>query len=99
MRRGMRVTAYYRHPRQGETLLRPNDMYNALPSILHIKESQPKVACILLHRRDREGTFLIHHIQQASPRHGGDIMVKHGNGGIGAAHLVARLTQTGKSLW
>ena len=98
MRRGMRVTTHNRHPRQGQTLLWTNDMHNTLASILHIKEGQPKIAGILLHRRDREGTFLIDHIQHAPPRHGGDIMVKHGNGGIRAAHRNTGEAQARKRL-
>ena len=37
MRRGMRVAAHQGHARQRDTLLRANNMYNALASVVHVK--------------------------------------------------------------
>src|SRR5436305_14670652 len=44
MRGGMRVTTDKRHPWQGKTQLRSNNMHNTLMWIAHIKERQIEVA-------------------------------------------------------
>src|SRR5258708_39981479 len=86
MRRGMRVAAYERHARQRDTLLRANNMHNALASVVHVEESHTEIPGILLHSGDTHLTGLVYNIEHLAPADGRHIVIKHGNGGIGSAH-------------
>src|SRR6266568_5592604 len=98
MCRGVRVTTDNRHSRESNTLFRPDDMHNPLASISHIIKREAEVPCILLHRREAQGTLLIYDVQYASSGHCRYIVVEDSDGGIGPMDRATGSTQTGKGL-
>ena len=99
MRGGVRISTHDRHSWQRQSLLWPDDMYNALASVCYIIKSETKFSGVLLHRGQALKAIFIHNIQHTPAWDGGHIMIKHADSSIGPMHRATSKSQTSKSLW
>ena len=90
--RGMAVTADDGHPRQGPALFRPDDMHDALPHVRHRIVDHPEITRVLVERLDLNPAFLVVDVG-LTPRRGGHVVVGHGDGLFGRAHLAVGQAQ------
>src|SRR5258707_12622238 len=92
----MRITADDGHAGLGETLLRANDMHDALTLIIHLEIGNAEVAAILLQGLHLNATFLFDDALGAIA--GWDIVIGNGQCRVRTMHLAAGRAQTFKSL-
>ena len=93
----MRIATDYRHAGLGVTLLRPDDMHDALLGIRNIKERNAEVATVLAQRLYLLASDRILDYLSASLV-SGNIVVNSRDREVRATHLAARHSQTFEGL-
>ena len=96
VRRGVAIAADDGQAGLGDAELGTDDVDDALVAAGHVKERDAVAGAILRQRFDLQARVLVHDGQMAIL--GGDGMVHHREGEIGAAHLAAGGFQAGKGL-
>ena len=92
VRRGVAVAAHDRGARQGEALLRADDVHDALARVALVEILDAEVARVLRHHADLLGAFRIG-IGQVAVR-GRDVVIDHRERLLRRAHLAARRAQS-----
>ena len=93
---GMRVTADDRHPRQGDSLFRADNMNDPLAGVVHVKHGDAELATVVLQGFNLQAGNRIADAEQAV--HGRNVMVGDGEVGVGAPRLAPGQPQPFKSL-
>ena len=96
--RGMAVAADDGGARQSETLLRPNDVHDALADIVDLEIGHAECGAILDQGFDLNARGLVRDAGGAVGGDGRNIVVGDRKRGVGPAHLAASLTQALKGL-
>ncbi len=96
--RGVAVTANDRHPRQSPALFGPDDVDDALPHIRHRVIVDAKIPGVLVERGDLDAAVFRHRGRIGAVQRRRHVVVRHGDGLFGRAHLAVRHAQTFKGL-
>ena len=92
MRRGVAIPADHGHARQGPALFGADDVNDALAHIGHRVIDHPEIAGVAVQRLDLDAAFLVVDMGVAA-RRGGHVVIGHGDGLFGAAHLAVGQAQ------